>query len=94
MVQNKYLLPVTKFDVGVYVVDIPKAAGLLNDLFQQELHKCHVSGSLELLAQLLNREKQAAAELGGYAVKTGKVKNIESIQTVMKLVSELSANDR
>lgn len=51
MVQNKYLLPVTKADIGVYVVDIPKAAGLLNDLFQQNLQQTHCYTMLPLSEQ-------------------------------------------
>jgi len=49
LVENKYLLPVTKTDAGVHVVDIPKAAGILNDLFQQKLN----SGQSELLLDFL-----------------------------------------
>lgn len=48
LVENKYLLPVTKADTGVCVVDIPKAAEVLNELFQQKLKQCNVSGALPL----------------------------------------------
>lgn len=51
MVQNKYLLPVTKADLGVYVVDIPKSAGLLNELFKQELQQTHCCTMLPLSEQ-------------------------------------------
>jgi hypothetical protein len=72
LVDNKYLLPVTKADTGVHVVDIPKAAGLLNDLFQQKLQQTHVGGSLppydgELLKRLWterNPEHETNADTG------------------------------
>lgn len=51
MVQNKYLLSVTKADTGVYVVDIPKAAGLLNDLIQQKLQQTQCYTMLPLSEQ-------------------------------------------
>lgn len=48
LVENKYLLPVTKADTGVHVVDIPKAAEVLNELFQQKLKQCNVIQSLPI----------------------------------------------
>lgn len=56
LVENKYLLPVTKADTGVHVVDIPKAAEVLNELFQQKLEQCIVGGSCPDTDELLNED--------------------------------------
>jgi hypothetical protein len=57
--------------------------------------KPNVSGSLELLQHLLNREHKAYQDnIDNYMKSSGHEYNIETIDNVVFMIKELSANDR
>jgi hypothetical protein len=61
---------------------------------EQNFCKPDVSGSLELLRQLLNREQDLRDRTGNGSVKTGTSQNIDAIGRVIQLIIDTKANDR
>jgi hypothetical protein len=79
------------------MIDYPEADKIHIDLMQfaEELRQCNVSGSLELLAQMLNERKELAKQ--GFETWQELEMNSESenaLLRVMRLIGEREANDR
>lgn len=87
---NKYVIEAPSMGRSVILAD--RIDEVAENVHQQLLQQTDCYTALELLAQMLNKEQEAVDRLGGYAVKTGHVKNVESIQRVMQLIKEHQAN--